>query len=125
MKERRYYTAPCRFCGQIVQFDSENALSEEQQIDEATLHCACDEAITQSRRKRKKDRTLKNVEELFGEENKKTLTLLNYAAECICDDDIEKITLNLYNGIKATISQNSKGEIKVERTDTIKKSLTK
>lgn len=67
---------------------------------------------------------MKNVEALFGQEHDDVLKILNLAAEAICDDEIEKITLNLHNGTKATISQNSKGEINVERTVTKKQKLT-
>lgn len=35
-----------------------------------------------------------------------------------------KVTLNLRGGVKASISQNSKGEINVERTETKKQKLT-
>lgn len=44
--------------------------------------------------------------------------------DVILDDQMEKITINLYGGVKATISQNSKGEINVERTVTRKQKLS-
>lgn len=59
-------TAPCRFCGQMVQIDSEE----------------------------------------------------------IYTGGLAKVTLNLRGGVKASISQNSKGEINVERTETKKQKLT-
>ena len=37
---------------------------------------------------------------------------------------LAKVTLNLRGGVKASISQNSKGEINVERTETKKQKLT-
>ena len=63
-------TAPCRFCGQMVQIDSEEKLTQPQAEEQATM------------------------------------------------------SLNLRGGVKASISQNSKGEINVERTETKKQKLT-
>lgn len=40
------------------------------------------------------------------------------------DEELAKVTLNLRGGVKASISQNSKGEINVERTETKKQKLT-
>lgn len=37
---------------------------------------------------------------------------------------LAKVTLNLRGGVKASISQNAKGEINVERTETKKQKLT-
>lgn len=74
--------------------------------------------------KNRKKKALENVKKLFGHETEEIQKLLNSAAECVCDDQMEKITLNLYGGIKATISRNSKGEINVERTVTKKQKLT-
>lgn len=42
------------------------------------------------------------------------------AVEEIYTGGLAKVTLNLRGGVKASISQNSKGEINVERTETKK-----
>lgn len=69
-------TAPCRFCGQMVQIDSEEKLTQPAAVEE------------------------------------------------IYTGGLAKVTLNLRGGVKASISQNSKGEINVERTETKKQKLT-
>jgi hypothetical protein len=50
--------------------------------------------------------------------------LLNAAVEEIYTGGLAKVTLNLRGGVKASISQNAKGEINVERTETKKQKLT-
>ena len=45
-------------------------------------------------------------------------------AEEIYTGGLAKVTLNLRGGVKTSISQNSKGEINVERTETKKQKLT-
>ena len=34
-------TAPCRFCGQMVQIDSEEKLTQPQAEEQATMSCTC------------------------------------------------------------------------------------
>ena len=50
--------------------------------------------------------------------------ILRAAVEEIYSGGLAKVTLNLRGGVKASISQNSKGEINVERTETKKQKLT-
>ena len=50
--------------------------------------------------------------------------ILKAAVEEIYTGGLAKVTLNLRGGVKASISQNSKGEINVERTETKKQKLT-
>lgn len=82
-------TAPCRFCGQMVQIDSEEKLTQPQAEEQATMSCTCEQAVEYQKEKQRKE-----------------------------------VTLNLRGGVKASISQNSKGEINVERTETKKQKLT-
>lgn len=102
-------TAPCRFCGQMVQIESEEKLTEPQAEEKAT----------------------QNVAALFGEMaaaekrcGEGIVKLLNAAVEEIYTGGLAKVTLNLRGGVKASISQNAKGEINVERTETKKQKLT-
>lgn len=88
-------TAPCRFCGQMVQIDSEEKLTQPQAEEQATKRCS--EGI---------------------------VNILKAAVEEIYTGGLAKVTLNLRGGVKASISQNSKGEINVERTETKKQKLT-
>lgn len=38
-------TAPCRFCGQMVQLDTEEKLTQPQAEEKATMSCTCPEAV--------------------------------------------------------------------------------
>lgn len=74
---------------------------------------------------------MKNVSVLFGEDaasekraGEGIVNILKESVEEIYSGEIAKVTLNLRGGIKASVSQNSKGEINVERTETRKQKLT-
>ncbi len=107
-------TAPCRFCGQMVQIDSEEKLTQPQAEEQATMSCTCEQAVEYQKEKQRKEKAMQNVAALFGEA----------AVEEIYTGGLAKVTLNLRGGVKASISQNSKGEINVERTETKKQKLT-
>ena len=49
---------------------------------------------------------------------------MNAGTEEVYNGGLARITLNLRGGVKASISQNSKGEINVERIDTKKQKMT-
>ena len=123
MNEKQIHTAECRFCGQVVQMEDVD-LTEEQAQEEATMRCKCIDAIRYRKEKNRRKKALENVKTLFGSEREAVLNLLNNAVESIGDDEMERITVNLYGGVKCTISQNSKGEINVERTVTKKQKLS-
>lgn len=123
-------TSQCRFCGQVVQMDEEG-LTPPQAEEKATMMCKCTQAIEYQKEKQRKEKALKNVSVLFGEDaapgrriREGSLEILHAAVEEIYMGGIEKITLGIRGGIKAVISQNSKGEINVERTETKKQKLT-
>ena len=120
---KQKHTAECRFCGQVEQIEGVD-LTEEQAEEEATMRCKCSDAVIYRKEKNRKKKALENVKTLFGSEREAVLNLLNNAVESICDDEMERITVNLYGGVKCTISQNSKGEINVERTVTKKQKLS-
>ena len=124
-------TAPCRFCGQMVQFEGEVDLTDPQKEELATMTCTCDRAVEYQKEKQRKEKALKNVSVLFGEDaapekriGEGIVNILRAAVEEIYSGGLAKITLNLRGAVKASISQNSKGEINVERTETKKQKLT-
>ena len=124
-------TAPCRFCGQMDQFEEEADLTDPQKEELATMTCACDRAVEYQKEKQRKEKALKNVSVLFGEDaapEKRIgvgiVSIRQAAVEGIHSGGLAKVTLNLRGGVKASISQNSKGEINVERTETKKQKLT-
>lgn len=117
-------TAPCRFCGQIVQI--QDTPTEEGAVEAATMACECQEAVSYRRERAKRERTLQNVRALFGreEDSDGAVRILLAAAGGILDGEITRIVLTLHDGTKAAISQNGAGEINVERTETRKRRLT-
>lgn len=124
-------TAPCRFCGQMVQFEGDKDLTDPQKEELATMTCACSDAVEYQKEKQRKEKALKNVSVLFGEDampekrvGEGIVNILRSAVEEIYTGGLAKVTLNLRGGVKASISQNSKGEINVERTETKKQKLT-
>lgn len=124
-------TAPCRFCGQMVQIETDEKLTKQQAEEEATMLCTCAEALEYQKEKQRKDKALKNVSVLFGEDaapEKRAgdgiVNILKAAVEEIYTGGLAKVTLNIRGGVKASVSQNSKGEINVERTETKKQKLT-
>ena len=90
-------TAKCRFCGQMTQIEADEELTAAQAEEQATPDKRCGEGIVK---------------------------ILKAAVEEIYTGGLAKVTLNLRGGVKASISQNSKGEINVERTETKKQKLT-
>ena len=130
MKEK-ITTAACRFCGQMVKFDGDENLTEAQAEEQATMSCNCDRAVEYQKEALRKEKALQNVNTLFGEDapdGKRIgggiVKILSAAVEVIYNGSLAKITLNIRGGIKATVSQNSKGEINVERMETKKQKLT-
>ena len=121
--KKTVHTAPCRYCGQVIQIDEEN-LTEEQAIEAASMRCSCARASYHQRIMRRRETALNNIATLFAREGDEIQSILKQAVDNILDESMEKVTLNLKGGIKAVVSQNSKGEINVERTVTSKTKLS-
>lgn len=124
-------TAPCRFCGQMIQIDCDCELTQPQAEEEAVMLCQCPEAAEYRKEKQRKEKALKNVSVLFGEDaapekraGEGIVDILRAAVGEIYAGGLAKVTLNIRGGVKAAVSQNSKGEINVERTETKKQKLT-
>lgn len=49
-------TAPCRFCGQMVQIDSEEKLTQPQAEEQATMSCTCERAVEYQKEKQRKEK---------------------------------------------------------------------
>lgn len=123
--ERRMVTAACIYCGQITQMETDKVVTQEQFDKAATLKCTCTQAKEFQKIWTRKQGAMDNVDLLFSTEDEDVVGALKNCVDLICENKIEKITMNLYAGVKATISQNSKGEINVEKTVTSKQKLTR
>ena len=95
------------------------------------MTCNCTEAVEYQKEKQRKEKAMMNVSALFGENaapdkrcGEGIVNILKAAVEEIYTGGLAKVTLNLRGGVKASISQNAKGEINVERTETKKQKLT-
>jgi hypothetical protein len=124
-------TAQCRFCGQMVQIETDKELTAAQAEEQATMTCNCTEAVEYQKEKQRKEKAMMNVSALFGENaapdkrcGEGIVNILKAAVKEIYTGGLAKVTLNLRGGVKASISQNAKGEINVERTETKKQKLT-
>ena len=90
-----------------------------------------EQAVEYQKEKQRKEKAIQNVAALFGEMaaaekrcGEGIVNILKAAVEEIYTGGLAKVTLNLRGGVKASISQNAKGEINVERTETKKQKLT-
>lgn len=123
----------CRFCGQSVNIstlEDIEQMTEDELIEQATLHCSCGAAKWHKKEIERKERAIRHVSTLFGEGAPKgkqfpeaVVGFLQEAVVLMCDGQMEKISMNIYDGVKAAMSLNSKGEIKIERQETRKQQL--
>lgn len=115
--------APCRFCGQIMTLEVNRAMTDEEEVELASIECNCKAGDTYRTLIAKRQVANENIEVLFGREND-IVEIMKAAVSSMCTDKLESITLNLAGGVKAKVTKNSKGEFSVERSDTEKKKLT-
>lgn len=125
------HTATCRFCGQMVQFQDKQNLTDQQKQEQATMACTCEDAKDYQKKKLRKERAIRNVQALFGEDapaekraGDKIVKILRAAVEEIYTGEIARVAINLRGGVKGIVSQTGKGEINVERIETKKQKLT-
>lgn len=95
-------TAPCRFCGQVIHLETDEELTKPQAEEQATMTCTCPEAVEYQKEKQRKEKALKNVSVLFGEDavpekriGEDIVNILRAAVEEIYTGGLAKVTLNL------------------------------
>lgn len=110
-------TGSCIYCGQIRQIEGQEGMSEEERNRKATELCDCKEAKTAQ------EKAEKNIHQMFGEDFPETEEILLAAVKYIESGDIDSITIDTGMRVKGKVSMTSKGNIKVERTKTLKTSL--
>ena len=100
-------TAQCRFCGQMVQFETDEELTKPQAEEQATMTCNCTEAVEYQKEKQSKEKAMQNVAALFGEAaapekrcGEGIVNILKAAVEEIYTGGLAKVTLNLRGGSK-------------------------
>lgn len=102
-------TAACRFCGQTMQLDDGGELTPQAAEEQATMLCGCTNGVTYRTEKKRRERALKNVSALFGEDapeekrvRESILDIMRAAVEVICAYRMEKVTLNMPGGGKSS-----------------------
>lgn len=114
-------TGSCRFCGQMAQIETLLPWPQEKLDEAATEMCKCGAAQNYASRKKRVEKAKRTIERQFGKYLPETAVgLLKTAVELIGEDQIDSLTLDAGNGLKGKISMTSKGNIKVEKTETRK-----
>ena len=98
-------TAQCRFCGQMVQIETDKELTQPQAEEQATMTCNCTEAVEYQKERQRKEKAMMNVSALFGENaapdkrcGEGIVNILKAAVEEIYTGGLAKVTLNLRGG---------------------------
>lgn len=106
----------CKFCGQAYQFET-GGLCVQERLDEwATEKCDCDIAKEEQKRKEREEKAEENIKKLFGEYD--TAPILMAAVHPVAIGAIDSVTVNIGNGVRATMKLSGKGKIQVKKTTT-------
>lgn len=116
-------TGSCIYCGQIRQIEGQEGMLEEERNRKATELCDCKEAKAAQEKAEARTKAEKNIHYMFGEDFPETEELLMAAVEHIENGKIDSITINTGVRVKGKVSKTAKGNIKVERTKTLKTAL--
>lgn len=113
----------CRYCGQILMFeeaDIPESLDDKCNLcdETATRKCNCDKANDYRLFIARKEKTFKNIEAAFQKNSEVTEYLMKEAVVPMMQYDIAKVTVDIGNGLKGTMSMTSKGVIKVKASYT-------
>lgn len=113
-------TGGCIYCGQIGTVEVEDNTPDEVVDKEVTINCSCTSAKVARDRKKKQAKAQENVEELFANHSEDVREFLKAAVVLIGENMVDKISVDTGRKVKAQITKTSKGNIKVERTETRK-----
>ncbi len=127
MSKITYNMGACAYCGQTVSLDQEYSSAAEANAA-ATAICKCWEATAERNLKKEIEAAKDKIFCLFGEaaggngfapiESQETIGLMRNAVELVARDHIDSLTINCRGEYKAVIAMNSKGKIKVSRSET-------
>jgi len=119
-------TGACRFCGQIYQFETDGAASEEQLDKWAEEKCDCLEARIANNKTRRCLEAEEALKQILGdkyEEYEEAAGIVVLGAELILQDKATKVMVDTGEGTKLSISINAKGVVKVEVNAANKRSM--
>nr|DAE68895.1 MAG TPA: hypothetical protein [Caudoviricetes sp.] len=118
-------TGICMYCGQVNQIEVEDSktLTEEEKNTLATKRCTCEQAMNAQEQEKVVSDAERNIHDLFQKDMPEVEEILQKALPAVHRGEINSVTLDTKRKIKAKISKTSKGNIKVERTKTMKTTL--
>lgn len=111
----------CKFCGQIATFNGDISWTYEEWNEMATEMCGCEEAKAYTARKEQKEVAAELILHLFPTKDGNGSTaqaLLGRIADAVIEQRIKKATVQISGEVKATISLDKEGKIKVKKTTT-------
>lgn len=113
------------YCGQVNQIEVEDGktLTEEEKNKLATKRCTCEQAMSAQEQEKVVSDAERNISDLFQKDMPEVEEILQKALPAVHRGEINSVTLDTKRKIKAKISKTSKGNIKVERTKTMKTTL--
>lgn len=112
----------CKFCGQCHQIEVVGKWTDDMLNEAATERCKCEEAGIFRVKKRRKEKAERKIIELFREDCGELMEMMKDAVNLIMDGPLNKVVFHTETGVKATISVNNKGNIKIERSEAIRRS---
>lgn len=107
----------CRYCGQTYQFETSGVCSADLLDEWASEKCDCGEAKEEKKRKEREIKAEMNIKTLFGGEDG-AVEILLAAVHPIVKSAVDSVTVNIGNGVKATMKLTSKGKIHIKKTTT-------
>ncbi|MCI8483476.1 MAG: hypothetical protein HFH41_03940 [Lachnospiraceae bacterium] len=111
----------CRFCGQTAVENAPEGWTQGQVDEFITEVCRCNEGALYRIRKKQKERAHERIEFLFGEKSEFGVTpekaeqLLHESVELVADREVQEVTVNIGDGVKAKINITQKDTIKITR----------
>ncbi len=115
-------TGECMYCGQMVTVSVDENSTNEDVRKEATFNCSCEKAKDYTKKQKSIEKVKNKIEEIFPA-HEDIQMILNHSVESILRGMVEKVTIS-QGTTKAVLSINGKGEIKVEKTRTLKEGQT-
>ncbi len=115
-------TGACHYCGQVYQLETDGRATEEQLDKWAEEKCDCRDARVKKKRKERAVTAKFEIENLFGEQYTEACRVLKTGIDLITDEKASKIVIDTGDGVKLSVSMNTKGILKAEIAKSVKKS---
>lgn len=116
-------TGGCIYCGQIRTVEVEEGITDRAVDIEVTKWCNCHDASKEREKLERMEAAQANVDKLFESNSTEVKEFLKAAVVLIGERRAGKISVELGGKVKAQISKTSKGNIKVERTESKKEAV--